>query len=85
TGQPLSVELGPGLISSIYDGVQRPLDLIRLLSGDLVTRGVDLPGIERKKKWYFKPLLKKGAKVITGDILGTVQETTLIVHKIMVP
>lgn len=85
TGQPLCVELAPGLVGSIYDGVQRPLDLIRLLAGDMVTRGIDLPGIERKKKWHFKPTLKKGAKVTAGDILGTVQETTLIVHKIMVP
>jgi len=85
TGASLSVELGPGLIGSIYDGVQRPLDLIRLLAGDLVTRGIDLPGVERKKKWYFKPLLKKGAKVTSGDILGGVQETTLVIHKIMVP
>lgn len=85
TGQPLSVELGPGLIGSIYDGVQRPLDLIRAQTGDLVTRGVDFPGIERKKKWHFKPALKKGAKVTAGDILGMVQETTLVVHKIMVP
>lgn len=85
TGEALSLELGPGLISSIYDGVQRPLDVIRLLTGDLVTRGVDVPGIDRKKKWHFKPLLKKGAKVIAGDILGVVQETTLVVHKIMVP
>ena len=85
TGQPLSVELGPGLIGSIYDGVQRPLDLIRAQTGDLVTRGVDFPGIERKKKWHFKPVLKKGAKVTAGDILGTVQETTLVVHKIMLP
>lgn len=85
TGEALSLELGPGLISSIYDGVQRPLDTIRLLTGDLVTRGVDVPGIDRKKKWHFKPLLKKGAKVIAGDILGVVQETALVVHKIMVP
>lgn len=85
TGQPLCVELAPGLISSIYDGVQRPLDLIRLLAGDMVARGIDLPGIERKKKWSFKPVLKKGVKVTAGDILGTVQETALVVHKIMVP
>ena len=85
TGEPLCVELGPGLIGSIYDGIQRPLDVIRAQSGDWVTRGVALPGIDRKKKWYFKPLVKKGTKVSAGDILGTVQETTLVIHKIMVP
>lgn len=85
TGAPLSVELGPGLISSIYDGIQRPLDVISKTSGDWIARGVDAPSLDRKKKWHFVPVLKKGDTVIAGDILGTVQETSLVVHKIMVP
>ncbi len=85
TGGPLSVELAPGLVSSIYDGIQRPLDKIREKAGNYIARGVHIPGIDRKKRWKFKPLVKKGDKVISGDIIGEVQETTLIVHKIMVP
>lgn len=85
TGQPLQVELGPGLVGSIYDGTQRPLDIIRDKTGDYITRGVDLPSIDRKKKWHFTPTIDPGAKVSAGDIIGTVQETPLIVHKIMVP
>ncbi len=85
TGRPLSVELAPGLIEAIYDGIQRPLDLIRDKVGDYITRGVDIPAIDRKKRWYFKPFLKKGAKVVPGDILGTVEETVVVVHKILVP
>ena len=85
TGQPLSVELGPGLIESIYDGVQRPLDLIREKVGDLITRGIDLPGLSREKKWDFKPRLKPGDSVKEGDILGSVDETVLVKHHIMVP
>jgi V/A-type H+-transporting ATPase subunit A len=84
-GEPLSVELGPGLIESIYDGVQRPLDVIREQVGDFITRGVDVPGIDKSRKWRFEPLVKKGAKVTQGDILGTVQETPVVVHRIMVP
>lgn len=84
TGKPLSVELGPGLISSIYDGIQRPLDLIRAKRGDFVTRGIELPALDREKKWKFKPLVKKGQKVAEGDFLGEVEETPLIKHKIMV-
>ena len=84
-GRPLSVELAPGLIEAIYDGIQRPLDLIRDKVGDYITRGVDIPAIDRKKRWYFKPFLKKGAKVVPGDILGTVEETVVVVHKILVP
>ena len=63
TGQPLSVELGPGLISSIYDGIQRPLDIIRSKEGDFVTRGVEVPPLDRKKKWQFNPVVKKGQDV----------------------
>ncbi len=85
TGQPLSVELGPGLIESIYDGVQRPLDIIREQAGDLITRGIDIPGLNRVKKWKFHPVVKVGEIVSQGDILGTVDETVLVKHSIMVP
>lgn len=85
TGMPLSVELGPGLISSIYDGIQRPLDIIREKEGDFVTRGIAVPSLNREKKWEFIPLVKKGQKVVPGDIVGEVQETPLIKHKILVP
>lgn len=85
TGAPLSVELGPGLLTSIYDGIQRPLDVIAENTGDYLTRGINIPGLDREKKWGFEPLKKKGDSVTTGDILGTVQETEVIVHKIMVP
>ncbi|MGQ9603356.1 MAG: V-type ATP synthase subunit A [bacterium] len=85
TGAPLSVELGPGLIESIYDGIQRPLDVIKALVGDYITRGVDIPALDRQKKWHFVPTVKPGDEVEEGDIIGTVQETILVVHKIMVP
>ena len=84
-GKPLSVELGPGLMSSIYDGIQRPLDVIRSREGDFVTRGIELPPLDREKKWGFVPLVKEGQKVAAGDFLGEVEETPLIKHKIMVP
>ena len=85
TGKPLSVELGPGLISSIYDGIQRPLDVIRKREGDFVTRGIALPPLNREKKWNFTPLVTKGQEVKEGDFLGEVEETPLVKHKIMVP
>ncbi len=85
TNEPLSIELGPGLISSIYDGIQRPLNVIRNLSGDFISRGVDVPGLDYNKKWQFIAQAKNGQKVIAGDILGVVDETVLIKHKIMVP
>ncbi len=85
TGKPLSVELGPGLVSSIYDGIQRPLDIIRETEGDFVTRGIEVPSLDRKKKWEFVPLVQKGQSVQEGDILGEIEETPLIKHKIMVP
>lgn len=85
TGKPLSVELGPGLISSIFDGIQRPLDIIREQEGDFVTRGIEVNPLDRETRWEFKPLVKEGAEVTAGDILGEVQETPLISHKIMVP
>jgi len=85
TQKPLSVELGPGLIESIYDGIQRPLNLLVEVEGDFMSRGSALPGLNREKKWHFKPTVAEGAKVASGDIIGEVQETTLVVHKIMVP
>lgn len=85
TQKSISVELGPGLIESIYDGIQRPLSLLYQESGDFITRGIEAPGINREKKWLFKPSLKVGDMVKAGDILGSVKETSLVVHKIMVP
>ncbi len=85
TGMPLSVKLGPGLIQSIYDGIQRPLDVIRDKVGDYVTRGVDIPPLDLKKKWQFSPRCQPGTKVVEGDILGEVEETPVVVHRIMVP
>jgi V/A-type H+-transporting ATPase subunit A len=85
TGMPLSVELGPGLIESIYDGIQRPLDVIREKVGDRISRGVEAYALNREKKWQFVPRAKVGDKVAAGDILGTVQETELVEHRIMVP
>ncbi len=85
TGKPLSVELGPGLIGSIYDGIQRPLDIIRDQKGDFVTRGIELPPLQRKKKWEFDPLVKKGQEVSSGDFLGEVEETPLVKHRVMMP
>lgn len=85
TGMPLSVELAPGMIESIYDGIQRPLDVIRDRIGPHITRGIEQPGIDRKKQWEFQPTAKKGQKVVTGDILGTVQEGPLVEHRVLVP
>ena len=85
TGMPMSVELGPGMLDNIYDGIQRPLPEMRALSGDSITRGTDVPALNREKKWDFVPFAKPGDKVIAGDVLGTVQETSAILHKIMVP
>jgi V/A-type H+-transporting ATPase subunit A len=84
-GEPLSVELGPGLIESIYDGIQRPLDKIREVAGDLITRGISVPGLDREKKWDFRATATVGDDVVGGDILGTVKESTLVEHKVMVP
>ena len=77
--------LGPGMLDNIYDGIQRPLPEMRALSGDSITRGTDVPALNREKKWDFVPVAKLGDKVIAGDVLGTVQETSAILHKIMVP
>ena len=85
TGMPLSVELGPGLLNNIYDGIQRPLPEMRRLTGDCIARGIDVPALDREKKWEFVPAAKVGDRVITGDVIGTVQETSAILHKIMVP
>ena len=82
---PMSVELGPGLISSIYDGIQRPLDDIMKLSGNNLKRGVEVPSLKRDLKWNFVPVAKVGDQVEPGDVLGTVQETASVVQKIMVP
>ncbi len=85
TGAPLSVELGPGLITNIYDGIQRPLETMRIKVGANLTRGIDEPALDREKRWHFTPLLKFGDRVQGGDVYGTVQETGVILHKIMVP
>ncbi|HUK38199.1 MAG TPA: V-type ATP synthase subunit A [Methanomicrobiales archaeon] len=84
TGTPLSVELGPGLLSSIYDGIQRPLPLLAQQSGAYISRGISVAGIDRSRRWEFVPSVKKGDKVAGGDILGTVQEFHLA-HRILVP
>ena len=85
TGVPMSVELGPGLISNIYDGIQRPLEEIRAKIGNSLARGVEVPSLDRDKKWTFTPTAKVGDEVSAGDVLGTVQETQVVLHKIMVP
>jgi len=86
TNEPLSVELGPGILTGIYDGIQRPLKVIEEKSkGVFIARGVEAPALDRKKKWEFKAVVKKGDKVKTGDIIGTVQETDLIEHRVMSP
>ncbi len=85
TGAPLSVELGPGLISSIYDGIQRPLKEIMKVCGTNLARGVEVSPLDRTKKWHFDPTVQTGDEVETGDVIGTVRETDVVLHKIMVP
>ena len=85
TGEPLSVELGPGLIENIYDGIQRPLELIKEKTGDLIKRGVNVPPLSEERKWGFKPRVKTGDEVNEGDIIGTVPETKVVEHRVMVP
>ena len=85
TGEPMSVELGPGLIGSIYDGIQRPLDDIMKISGNNLSRGVEVPALKRDPKWTFVPSVSQGDSVAAGDVIGTVQETEIVTHKIMVP
>ena len=84
-GEPMSVELGPGLIGSIYDGIQRPLDDIMKISGNNLQRGVEVPALKRDLKWDFVPAKQPGDSVAAGDVLGTVQETEIVSHKILVP
>jgi V/A-type H+-transporting ATPase subunit A len=85
TNMPLSVELGPGLLTNIYDGIQRPLPAIMDKTGSFIERGVEVPALDRKKKWHFKPIIKAGEKVSGCDVLGEVEETSIIMHKILVP
>src|SRR4030043_2394324 len=85
TDQPLFVELGPGLIESIFDGIQSPLDIIREKTGDNISRGIEVPALERDKKWHFLPIIKKSDEAGPGDIIGEVRETVLVLHKIMIP
>ncbi len=85
TGAPLSVELGPGLIESIFDGIQRPLDVLRSISGDRLDRGVETTALNRDKLWAFTPVAQVGDSVSMGDILGTVQESPVVLHKVLVP
>jgi len=85
TGSPLSVELGPGILDSIYDGVQRPLDILEEEMGDFLDRGVDAPGIDLEREWEFTPTVEEGDEVDEGDVIGTVPETESIDHKVMVP
>ncbi|WP_297535238.1 ATP synthase subunit A [Thermococcus sp.] len=85
TGSSLSVELGPGLLTSIYDGIQRPLTELRKLSGDFIARGLTAPALPRDKKWHFTPTVKVGDRVTGGDVLGVVPETSIIEHKVLVP
>ena len=85
TGDALSVELGPGLLGSIYDGIQRPLPKLQQLSGDFISRGLNVDGLDKEKKWKFTPSIKKGTKVVPGDIIGEVPETGIITSRIMIP
>ncbi len=85
TGGPLSVELGPGIIGSIFDGIQRPLEKIKVLTGDYLQRGISVPSLNKDKKWTFKPTLTAGTQVKGGDVIGEVQETSAILQKIMIP
>ncbi|HEY6535319.1 MAG TPA: V-type ATP synthase subunit A [Candidatus Nitrosocosmicus sp.] len=85
TKRPLSIQLGPGLLTSIYDGIQRPLNILREKSGDFISRGIFIPALDEQKEWDFIPVKKNGENVTAGEIIGEVQETPLISHKIMVP
>ncbi len=85
TGEPMSVELGPGLIGSIFDGIQRPLDKIMQMTGNNLARGIEVPSLDRERKWLFEPVLEEGTEVTGGDILGTVRETDVVLHRILVP
>ena len=85
TGYPLSVELAPGLIEGIYDGIQRPLEKLKEASGDRISRGLDIPAVDHDRKWRFVPVKKAGDKVVAGDVIGTVKENDIITIKIMIP
>ena len=85
TGMPLSVELGPGMLENIYDGIQRPLPEIRDLTGSNITRGIEVPALNRERVWHFDPVVQPGTAVSGGDVIGTVPETPVVLHKIMVP
>ena len=85
TGEPLSAELGPGLLRSIYDGIQRPLPELKNMMGDFIRRGAYTPALERKKKWEFRPKVKKGDPVREGQVIGVVRESEAVEHRIMVP
>ncbi|MCQ2460806.1 MAG: V-type ATP synthase subunit A [Clostridia bacterium] len=85
TGEPLSVELGPGLITTIYDGIQRPLEKIMAQTGNNLKRGIEVPSLDREKKWHFVPKVAEGDEVVAGDIIGVVQETEVVEHRIMIP
>jgi len=85
TGAPLSVELGPGLIEKIFDGIQRPLEDMRKMVGSNITRGIEVNALDRNKKWKFEPTVEKGVRVNPGDIIGKVQETVVVEHRIMIP
>jgi V/A-type H+-transporting ATPase subunit A len=85
TGSPLSVELGPGLLGGVFDGIQRPLEAIRALTGAFIKQARGVTALNREKKWTFNPTAKVGSNLIGGDILGTVQETDLVEHRVMVP
>jgi V/A-type H+/Na+-transporting ATPase subunit A len=85
TGEPLSVELGPGILEAMFDGIQRPLEKIREATGDFIGRGVDVSPLDRERKWHFTPRKNAGDRVVAGDIIGVVQETSIIEHRIMVP
>ncbi|MHC1567730.1 MAG: ATP synthase subunit A [Candidatus Syntropharchaeia archaeon] len=85
TGSSLSAELGPGILKNFYDGIQRPLEEIMKKAGDFVTRGITVPALDREKQWDFTPVAEEGKEVVEGDILGTIPETKVITHKILVP
>ena len=85
TDMPLSAELGPGMIEAMFDGIERPLEKLRAIGGDRIQRGASVPSLDRKKEWTFVPTVKSGDKVTSGDVIGTVQETEAVLHKIMVP
>ena len=85
TGAPLSVELGPGMIENIYDGIQRPLEKIMAICGNTISRGIEVSPIDHEKKWDFVPRVHEGDYLVGGDIIGTVQETSVMEHRILVP